>query len=195
MVRGRSRSECGPRFPIEWKRRDRRGRAYRAGDHPSSNCVVTNILAMRQRGAVGARHDREGQLEKQQIRDSSKWWDGVFGPYDTHAQVTRTIEDPDIFVGRMVCVLTCDGPGLSKAPFLASKNVHFPDAEEIEAREYYIENFVWGGMPPYGTHYELLQDGAPVELVTTGDWDYPWRATIRMGTASSRVALVRAGRR
>jgi len=60
----------------------------------------------------------------------------------------------------MVYVLTCDDPGLSKAPFLASKNVHFPDRREIEALEYYLEHFVWGGLQrtdaekpyPYGVY-------------------------------------------
>lgn len=99
-------------------------------------------------------------VERQQIRDTTVWWDGVFGPYDMREQVTRTIVDPDIFVGRMVYVLTCDDPGLSKAPFLASKNVHYPVRAEIEALEYYIEHFVWGGLQrtdaeepyPYGVY-------------------------------------------
>lgn len=99
-------------------------------------------------------------VDHQQIRDSTKWWDGVFGPYDMRAGVTRTIDDPDIFMERMIYVLTADDPGLSKAPFLASKNVHWPDRREIEALEYYIEHFVWGGLQrtdeekpyPYGVY-------------------------------------------
>ena len=99
-------------------------------------------------------------VEKQQIRDPSNWWDGVFGPYDARAEVTRTIDDPDIFLERMVYVLTCDDPGLSKAPFLASKNVSYPNREEIEALEYYLDRFVWGGLQrtdteepyPYGVY-------------------------------------------
>jgi hypothetical protein len=66
-------------------------------------------------------------VARQQIRDPSKWWDGVYGPYDMEAKAVRTIEDPDIFLDRMVYVLTCDDPGLCKAPFLAAKNVVFPD--------------------------------------------------------------------
>lgn len=60
-------------------------------------------------------------IDRQQIRDPSKWWDGVFGPYDMKNKVVRTIDDPDIFVGRMVYTLTCDDPGLSKAPYVAEK--------------------------------------------------------------------------
>ncbi|MCX6567614.1 MAG: DUF5695 domain-containing protein, partial [Candidatus Aminicenantes bacterium] len=85
-------------------------------------------------------------VDKQQVKDPSKWWNGVYGPYDMSAKVTRTIEDPDIFLDRMVYALTCDDPGLAKAPFIASKNVAFPDKKEIESLEYYLEHFVWGGL-------------------------------------------------
>jgi hypothetical protein len=99
-------------------------------------------------------------VAKQQIRDPSKWWDGVYGPYDMRARVTRTIDDPDIFVDRMVYVLTCDDPGLCKAPFLASKNVSYPERKEIASIEYYLDHFVWGKLQrrdderpyPYGIY-------------------------------------------
>lgn len=99
-------------------------------------------------------------VEKQQVKDPAKWWDGVYGPYDMAAKVTRTVEDPDIFLDRMVYALTCDDPGLAKAPFIASKNVAFPDKKEIESLEYYLEHFVWGGLQrrddeqpyPYGVY-------------------------------------------
>jgi hypothetical protein len=99
-------------------------------------------------------------VNRQQIKDTTKWWNGVYGIYDMKAKVTRTIDDPDIFVDRMVYALTCDDPGLSKAPYLASKNVTFPDQREIESLEYYIKNFVWGGLQrrdderpyPYGVY-------------------------------------------
>jgi hypothetical protein len=99
-------------------------------------------------------------VEKQQVKDPLKWWDGVYGPYDMKAQVTRTIDDPDIFLDRMVYALTCDDPGLSKAPYIASKNVTYPNQKEIESLEYHLERFVWGGLQrrdderpyPYGVY-------------------------------------------
>ncbi len=99
-------------------------------------------------------------VDRQQIKDPSKWWDGVYGIYDMKAKKVRTMDDPDIFLDRMVYALTCDDPGLSKAPYLASKNVTFPDKKEIESLEYYIKNFVWGGLQrrdderpyPYGVY-------------------------------------------
>ncbi len=99
-------------------------------------------------------------VNRQQIKDPSKWWNGVYAIYDMKAAKVRTIDDPDIFVDRMVYALTCDDPGLAKAPFLASKNVSFPDRQEIASLEYYIRNFVWGGLQrkdderpyPYGVY-------------------------------------------
>ncbi len=99
-------------------------------------------------------------VDRQQIKDPSKWWDGVYGPYDMRAKTVRTIDDPDIFLDRMVYALTADDPGLAKAPYLAAKNVTYPDKAEIESLEYYIEHFVWGGLQrkdderpyPYGIY-------------------------------------------
>lgn len=99
-------------------------------------------------------------VNRQQSRDTTKWWDGAFLPYDMRNKVLRSPDDPDIFTGRMAYVLTCDDPGLSKAPFLALKNVSFPEPKEIEALEYYLQHFVWGKLQrtdeeipyPYGVY-------------------------------------------
>jgi hypothetical protein len=99
-------------------------------------------------------------VNKQQIKDPSKWWNGVYGIYNMKTGTVPTIDDPDIFLDRMVYALTCDDPGLSKAPYIAEKNVTFPDQKEIESLEYYIKNFVWGGLQrrdderpyPYGVY-------------------------------------------
>jgi hypothetical protein len=42
---------------------------------------------------------------------------------------------------------------------------------------------------PYGETYALEQDGSRVEMETTGDWDYPWRATLRVTGDHSTVTL------
>jgi len=63
-------------------------------------------------------------VNRQQIKDTTKWWNGVYGIYDMKAKVTRTIDDPDIFLDRMVYALTCDDPGLSKAPFSRIEERH-----------------------------------------------------------------------
>jgi hypothetical protein len=40
----------------------------------------------------------------------------------------------------------------------------------------------------------LLQDGRPVELMQTGQWEYQWRATLRMTGANTHIELVRVPR-
>lgn len=81
---------------------------------------------------------------RQQHRDPSKWYDGLFSVYDMKNKLLRGPDDTDGFDGWWGYVLAADDPALCKAPFVASKNVHFPVREEIAAVEYYLERFVWG---------------------------------------------------
>lgn len=100
-------------------------------------------------------------VNRQQHKDPSKWYDGLFSVYDMKNHVLRGPDNPDYFdTSRLRYVLTCDDPALCKAPFVAAKNVYYPDAHEIAAVEYYIEHFVWGGLQrtdkeqpyPYGVY-------------------------------------------
>jgi hypothetical protein len=99
-------------------------------------------------------------VRRQQHRDPAKWYDGLFSVYDMRAGRLRGPDDTDGFDFWWGYVLACDDPALCKAPFLASKNVHFPVPEEIAAVEYYLERFVWGKLQrtdketpyPYGIH-------------------------------------------
>lgn len=81
---------------------------------------------------------------RQQHRDPTKWYNGLFSVYDMKNKVLRSPENTDGFDYWWGYVVACDDPILGKAPYVASKNVHFPDAEEIAALEYYLQNFVWG---------------------------------------------------
>ncbi len=86
-------------------------------------------------------------VNSQQHKDSTSWYNGLFGVYDMKNAELRGPDNPDYFdTSRLSYVLTCDDPGLCKAPFLAAKNVFFPEQKEIDAIEYYIKNFVWGGL-------------------------------------------------
>ncbi|MEO7529760.1 MAG: DUF5695 domain-containing protein [Sediminibacterium sp.] len=86
-------------------------------------------------------------VNRQQHTDSGKWYNGLFGVYDMKNAQLRGPDNADFFdTSRLSYVLTCDDPGLCKAPFLAAKNVAYPNQQEINAVEYYIENFVWGGL-------------------------------------------------
>ena len=72
-------------------------------------------------------------MSRQQHRDPTKWYDGLFSVYDMRAKVLRSPDDTDGFDYWWGYVVAADDPVLGKAPFLASKNVRFPDAEEIRA--------------------------------------------------------------
>ena len=85
-------------------------------------------------------------VEKQQHRGTGKWYEGLFSVWDMREAVLRGPENTGGFDGWYGYTLTCDDTALPKAPFIAAKNVHFPEQKEIEAVEYYIEEFVWGGL-------------------------------------------------
>jgi hypothetical protein len=86
-------------------------------------------------------------VNSQQHTDPSKWYNGLFGVYDMKNAALRGPDNADFFdTSRLSYVLTCDDPGLCKAPFVAAKNVAYPNQKEIDAVEYYIKNFVWGGL-------------------------------------------------
>ena len=85
-------------------------------------------------------------VDKQQHRDTGKWYEGLFSVWDMREAVLRGPDNTGGFDGWYGYTLTCDDTALPKAPFIAAKNVHFPVQREIDAVEYYIEKFVWGGL-------------------------------------------------
>ncbi|OKS87262.1 DUF5695 domain-containing protein [Mucilaginibacter polytrichastri] len=126
----------------------------------------------------------------QQHKVPGKWYDGVFSQWDMCNQVLRGPDNSDGFDGWWSYVLTCDDPGLCKAPFLAAKNMHYPDQKQIDALEYYIKNFVWGKLQrtdqekpyPYGVYgtpsWYVDRDPEKRKLVTTQNLDkeHIWRS-------------------
>lgn len=81
-----------------------------------------------------------------QHRDPNKWYDGLISEWNMETEVLLGPDNYDRIRGWRIYEVTCDDPGLSKPAFLASKNAEFPDQNEVEALDYYIENFVWGGL-------------------------------------------------
>jgi hypothetical protein len=47
---------------------------------------------------------------------------------------------------------------------------------------------------PVNSAYEVLQDGKPIALRLTGDWDYPWRAELSLGAGPANVTIARTDR-
>ncbi len=99
-------------------------------------------------------------VNHQQHRDSTKWYNGLYSVYDMKEKVLRGPDNTDGFDYWWGYVLACDDPALCKAPFVAAKNVVYPDAAEIASVEYYLKNFVWGKLQrtdqetpyPYGIY-------------------------------------------
>ena len=99
-------------------------------------------------------------VETQQVKDSTKWFDGLYGPYDMKNGKLLTPDKPDIYDRVRTYFIASDDPALCKAPYLASKNEVFPDDAEIASVEYYLKHFVWGGLQrtdketpyPYGVY-------------------------------------------
>lgn len=118
-----------------------------------------------------------------QHRDTTKWYNGLFSAYDMKNAVLRGPDNTDGFDGWWGYVLACDDPGLCKAPYVAAKNVYFPDQKEIDAVEYYLEHFVWNGLQrtdkddpyPYGIYgvpnWKVARDPVERARISTTNLD------------------------
>ena len=117
----------------------------------------------------------------QQHRDPAKWYDGLFSEWDMLKKVLRSPDDKD---GLADYILASDDPALCKAPYIAAKNVDYPDAKEIEAVEYYLKNFVWGKLQmtekekfPYAVYgidnWKINRESKPGDRY--GWTDHVWR--------------------
>jgi hypothetical protein len=91
-------------------------------------------------------HKRAAFIARHQVRDASKWYNGLLAEWNMESQVQLGPDNYDRIEGWRIYEVTCDDPGLSKPAYLASKNAEFPDPDEVEALDYYIEHFVWGGL-------------------------------------------------
>ena len=87
-------------------------------------------------------------VDHQQVKDPSKWYDGLFSLWDMRSHVLRTPDDAGGLDAYMVG--GSDDPDLCKAPYIAAKNIGFPDDREIASVEYYIQHFVWGKLQRTG---------------------------------------------
>lgn len=118
-----------------------------------------------------------------QHRDTTKWYNGLFSAYDMKNAILRGPDNTDGYDGWWGYVLASDDPGLCKAPYVAAKNVYFPDQNEIDAIEYYIKNFVWNGLQrtdkdkpyPYGIYgvpnWKVARDSIERAKISTTNLD------------------------
>lgn len=98
-------------------------------------------------------------VEKQQHRDPSKWYDGLYSLWDMEK---GELLSPD-YLGDLreeFMVGGSDDPSNSKPIYVSEKNVLYPERKEIASLEYYQQNFVWGKLQrtdeehpyPYGIY-------------------------------------------
>ena len=90
-------------------------------------------------------------VQNQQVRDPSKGYDGAFLQWDmsskqvvTRDNLSQIAQGPIGEFERRWMTGGSDDVGLAPAAFLAEKNVHLPDAEQVEALDYYIDEFLLG---------------------------------------------------
>lgn len=95
-------------------------------------------------------------MTHEQWNDPKRWYNGLYSQWDMKHQTLRSPDDLD---GLQSYAVACDDPALGKAPYLASKNVFFPEQDEITSIENYIQHYVWGGLQqtdkepyPYGIY-------------------------------------------
>jgi hypothetical protein len=95
-------------------------------------------------------------MTHEQWNDPKRWYNGLYSQWDMKRQVLRSPDDLD---GLQSYAVACDDPALGKAPYLAAKNVFFPEQDEIASVENYIQHYVWGGLQqtdnepyPYGIY-------------------------------------------
>jgi hypothetical protein len=121
-------------------------------------------------------------VTRHQHRNPLKWYNGLFSEWDMLKHVLRGPEDTD---GLADYILASDDPALCKAPYIAAKNVDYPEPMEIEAVEYYLKNFVWGKLQmtdkeryPYALYgidnWKINRESKPADR--NGWVDHLWRA-------------------
>jgi hypothetical protein len=123
-----------------------------------------------------------------QHRDPGKWYNGLISDWNMETQVLLGPDNYDRIPRGRIYEVTCDDPGLGKPAFLAAKNAEYPVQTEVEALDYYIEHFVWGGLQrtteetyPYGiygipdwkTNRDSSDPGRKGKLHLWRIYDYP----------------------
>jgi hypothetical protein len=89
---------------------------------------------------------RAAFLARSQHRDPSKWYSGLITDWNMETQKLLSPDDYAPIPRSRVYAVTCDDPGLGKPAFLASKNAEYPVQSEVEALDYYMQQFIWGGL-------------------------------------------------
>ncbi|HWY77119.1 MAG TPA: DUF5695 domain-containing protein, partial [Verrucomicrobiae bacterium] len=78
---------------------------------------------------------------------TNKWYSGLFCDLNMNDGVLLTPDDTDTLgTSFQVYEIASDDAGESRPAFLGEKEAVFPVQSEVSALDYYITNFVWGGL-------------------------------------------------
>lgn len=131
---------------------------------------------------------RAAFIVNHQIKDSTKWYDGLLSEWNMESHTLLSPDNYDRIKGWRIYEVTCDDPGLSKPAFLSTKLLEYPIQEEVDALDYYIEKFVWGGLqrteeeefsyglygiPDWKVNRESASDDTDGQLHIWRIYDYP----------------------
>jgi hypothetical protein len=131
---------------------------------------------------------RANFIAHSQHRDSTKWYDGLISDRNMLTGVLLGPDNYDLLRGFRIYEVSCDDPGLCKPAFLAAKNADFPVQSEVEAMDYYLQHFVWGGLqratnetyaygiygiPDWKKNRQSTNTGAGGQLHIWREYDYP----------------------
>ncbi len=89
---------------------------------------------------------RAAFIARSQHRDPAKWFNGLISDRNMLTLSLLGPDNYDLLRGFRIYEVSCDDPGLCKPAFLAAKNADFPVQSQVEAMDYYLQHFVWGGL-------------------------------------------------
>ncbi|HEY3860435.1 MAG TPA: DUF5695 domain-containing protein [Verrucomicrobiae bacterium] len=131
---------------------------------------------------------RANFIAHSQHRDPSKWYNGLISDRNMLTMALLGPDNYDLLRGFRIYEVSCDDPGLCKPAFLAAKNADYPAQSEVEAMDYYLQHFIWGGLQrttnetyPYGIYgipdwkknRESTNSGERGQLHIWREYDYP----------------------
>jgi len=131
---------------------------------------------------------RAAFIADHQVRDTNKWYNGLFCEWNMEDHVQLTPDNHDRLHGFRIYAITCDDAGLGHPAYLAAENAEYPVQSQVTALDFYIQHFVWGGLqrttnetyaygiygiPDWKTNRDSRDPGRNGQLHLYRVYDYP----------------------
>ena len=89
---------------------------------------------------------RASFLAGHQVINTNVWYNGLFAEWNMNDQVMLTPDNHDTLSGFVVYKIASDDPLESRPAYLATKEAVYPLQAEVSALDYFLSNYVWGGL-------------------------------------------------